>query len=767
MTRRPLRSLLLSAAPAALALTLPGLAFAADPADASAPAASTAGPASADQSTAEIVVTAAKLDVARATIQPQVGASTYTFNAQAIDTLPSGENTSLNQVVLQAPGVVQDSFGQLHIRGEHNGLQFRLNGVILPEGLSVFSQALSPRIADKVELITGALPAEYGLRTAGIVDITTKSGVYQNEGAVSLYGGSHGDFEPSFEFQGGSGATNFFVSGSYQQNDLGIESPDGSSDPIHDHTQQYQGFAYLERILDPDSRISLILGASDDRFQIPDVAGEVNGGLGLNVNGQSDYPSQDLNENQSETTQYGVVSYLHTTDRFTGQLSLFARYSTLKFTPDPVGDLLYDGISQTAQKSDVAGGLQAEGSYKLDDAHTLRGGVIVEVDRAGSQTSSQVLLIDNDPTSPGYGGQTSTQPFTVADSSAKTAETYSVYLQDEWKLAPNVTLNYGLRFDQFDGFTDENQLSPRINVVWTPTSTTTIHAGYARYFTPPPFELVASESISKFTQPTGTPLVTSTGSPVVAACGALVATTACPLVTKDATPSAERANYYDVGAEQKIGSHLTLTVDGYYKLSTDLIDEGQFGAPIILTPFNYAKGRQFGEEVTASYTQGHFTAYANFSHSTAQGLGWISSQFSFPQAALDYVATHYIALDHDETYAVSAGASYLWRGTRFGGDLIYGSGLRADLPLATPVTYPDGSVLSAIPNGEELPGYVQVNLSLSHKFEDVGGAPLEVRLDVINLFDAVYQIRNGSGVGVFAPQYGPRRGFFVGMTKSF
>ena len=89
----------------------------------------------------EIVVTAQKLDAARATIQPQLGASTFTLSKQAIANLPGGANTGLNQVILQAPGVAQDSFGQLHVRGEHNGLQFRINGVILPEGLSVFSQA--------------------------------------------------------------------------------------------------------------------------------------------------------------------------------------------------------------------------------------------------------------------------------------------------------------------------------------------------------------------------------------------------------------------------------------------------------------------------------------------------------------------------------------------------------------------------------------------------------------------------------------------------
>ena len=170
-----------------------------------------------------VTVTAAKLDAARLGIQPQLGASTYTIGAGAIDAQPGGDNNLLNQVVLQAPGVAQDSFGQLHVRGEHNGLQYRLNGIIIPEGISVFGQTLDPRLVGSLKLITGALPAEYGLRTAGIIDVTTKSGMMQPGGDISVYGGSHNEIQPSIDYGGSSGSLNYFVSGDYNTSSLGIE----------------------------------------------------------------------------------------------------------------------------------------------------------------------------------------------------------------------------------------------------------------------------------------------------------------------------------------------------------------------------------------------------------------------------------------------------------------------------------------------------------------------------------------------------------------
>ena len=176
--------------------------------------------------TIDIDVIAKKLDDARQQIQPSLGATSYNFSPQALQTIPQGDNAPLNQVLLQAPGVAQDSFGQIHLRGEHANVQYRLNGVELPEGLSVFGQALESRFANSMTLITGALPAQYGFQTAGVVDIQTKTGTTNPGAEVSMYGGSWNWLQPSFSYGGTSGTWDWFVTGDYLHNDRGIENPD-------------------------------------------------------------------------------------------------------------------------------------------------------------------------------------------------------------------------------------------------------------------------------------------------------------------------------------------------------------------------------------------------------------------------------------------------------------------------------------------------------------------------------------------------------------
>ena len=101
--------------------------------DAVPPAASPKPAATAE--TERVVVQSEALDVSREQIVPSLGATRYTVGPDRLDSQAQGENASFNQTILRFPGVAQDSFGQLHVRGEHANLQYRIDDVLLPLSL--------------------------------------------------------------------------------------------------------------------------------------------------------------------------------------------------------------------------------------------------------------------------------------------------------------------------------------------------------------------------------------------------------------------------------------------------------------------------------------------------------------------------------------------------------------------------------------------------------------------------------------------------------
>jgi outer membrane receptor protein involved in Fe transport len=670
----------------------------------------------------DVSVVAKRLEEARISIQPKIGASTYEITSQAIQNQPGADNNPLSQVLLQAPGVTLDSSqsGYIHVRNEHANVQYRINGVALPEGVSLFGQSggLSPRLATKVDLITGALPAEYGLRTAGIVDVQTKSGAFEPGGYAGMYGGSFSWLQPSGEYGGSVGRFNYFLSGDYLQNGIGI-TPATPDHPIHDDTKQGHGFGYFEYLLDPSTKVSAIFGTFVGHFQIPNSEGQQ---PVFTVNGISEFDSANADETQLEQNYYGILSYLRAEENLIYQISLFSRYTTLRFNPDPLADLMFNGIAQNYVRSSIATGLQAEGSYVLTPTHTLRGGLIFTAEHASVQTTSSVL-----PTADGE--PVSDMPFGIFQSTGQQSFTYSLYLQDAWRVLPGVTINGGLRFDYLQAFRNEWQVSPRLNLVWTPTSTTTFHIGYARYFTPPPLVFTSTAQFNQFAD-----------------------TTAAAEVTKNTTIKSERANYFDAGITQQIIPGLRIGLDAYYKQMQHLLDDGQFGAPVFLTPFNYRSGYNYGIELTGSYTLGGFSAYANLAAARQWGKRIETAQSLFSQDDLDYIYNHYIATDHTQIITASGGASYLWHRTRFSFDVLGGSGLRRS---------------DVHPNDSTVPGYAVGNIGISQGFTVPALGKMEARFDVLNLWDEKYKIRDGSGLGVFASQFGPRRGFFAGLKKVF
>ena len=430
-------------------------------------------------------------------------------------------------------------------------------------------------------------------------------------------------------------------------------------------------------------------------------------------------------QNRSGATrrnQFNVVAYQTSGDGLDYQLSYFNRTSLLHFTPDPIGDLVFNGVASDVYRQSVVNGIQEDTAWRVGHAHTLHFGFSVSVERSLVDNISTVLPID--PAS----GNPMDAPFSIFDSGARTGWLLGTYLQDEWKITNDLTLNAGLRFDEMVQYVDANHFSPRVSLTWKPSEGTTFHAGYARNFTPPQ-QVIAAPTNLALVQGTSQQPEVSTNSPVLP----------------------ERSHVFDAGVVQAIYPipGLEMGVDAYYKTARDLLDDGQFGAAYVLKGFNYARGENVGLELKSTYSSGNFRAYGNVAWARQVASNIVSNQFLFTQDELNYIASHSIYTDHAQILTASAGTSYLWNGTRFSASIIYGTGLR-----------------SGFANTDHLPSYTQVNLGLSHDFNIVPpNKPTTLRFDVVNLFDKTYEIRDGSGIGVFAPQFGPRRGFFVGISQ--
>jgi outer membrane receptor protein involved in Fe transport len=696
-------------------------------APASAATAAPAGVASAGPTPAQAALDAKMtgLDQARENLLPKIGASVSTINRAAVERLPQGDNTPIDKVILQLPGVSYDSAvsnPNFHVRSEYANVQIRINGVVLPEGVSALGAFLDTNFIGSMSLLDGALPAQYGLRTAGVLDITSRS-FAQPGGAMSLYGGSQQTITPSFDYGGSVGNNSeYFVTARGNWNALGLENPTPALGASHDDTQQGKFFGYASTLLDQSTRFSVISAASYSAFQIPNNPGQV----ALGDFGNPNASSTTLNENEYDTYIANIAAWQRHGSDGDAQIAVYSRYADVHFVPDIFGDLEFNDVASDVTRQSTLNGIQADASYLVNDRHTLRFGFAVSGEQTNINNVYTVL--------PGSPGAVTGPPFAVTDSSSLLGWNIGGYVQDEWKLTNQVMLNAGLRFDQLYQYVDANQLSPRLALVYKPLQGTTFHIGYARYFTPPYQAQAYTANIALFAGTTNAPDV-ALASPV----------------------QPERSNYYDVGVDQVVLPGLTMGVDAYYKRATDQLDDGQFGSAVVLTQFNYAEGFSEGGEFKLKYANGNFNAYANFAYNITEGKDVVSNQYLIDSADYNYLLTNWHYTDDMQLMTGSAGVSYRWNDTLFTADLIYGSGLRTgDLESTPPVP----------PNSEHTTPYAVVNLGIAHDFKwSADLKPLTLRFDIVNLFDQIYELRTGSGIGEFAPQYGARRGFFAGISQ--
>ena len=275
---------------------------------------------------------------------------------------------------------------------------------MLPDGVTGFGSIFDTSFIGSMALVTGALPAEFGLRTVGLVDITTRKDVFNNSGSVGMYGGSHGTITPSIEYGGTFGGNcpattpprrpmsrrrrpmpdcfpgvQYYFTGRYLQTTVGLESATPAYNAIHDFSQQEQGFAYMSAFVDPTTRVSLIAGTSINNFQIPERSRTTDRNDGKSAGHQRIRHHQfrfsaAQRKPVARSLTLACCRCRHPPTASTDNCPISPATTICNSYPDPVGDLLLNGIASTITRTSYTNGIQGDGSYQLNSAHTLRAG---------------------------------------------------------------------------------------------------------------------------------------------------------------------------------------------------------------------------------------------------------------------------------------------------------------------------------------------------------------------------------------------------------
>lgn len=677
-------------------------------------------------------------------IQPDSSSETYAVSRKEIEALPRGNNLSTADVLLTIPSAVNGSLGQVHIRQDHANVQLRIDGVPIPDTISAqFTDLLHPRVWERADIILGGMEAQYGNRTAAVIDITSKSGTKPGFGSLQAFGGSNESVMPSFEYGGTVGDRfRFYVMNNYLKTNRGIDPPTLGQSIFHGDGERNQTFLRGDYQLNNRNNVTWLLLNSVADYQIPTQPGlspheEIEELIRDHTDPQFvPKPSEAIDENQQEHNQYSHLVWRHdvNANQFFSVAGYF-RHSRATFTTDPYDVLAYtqdEGEPFSAGDQDrwgIAGGMRLDYTHVMNSRHTIKAGF--QIDRTSVTNKTRLFAFAREEEEEEHDGEEHGHGEPVGGVLNRNADRRIVgyreefWIQDQFKPNEHWTLNLGLRLDHVHGYISATQVSPRVGVTYAPNDQHAFHAFYGRLFTPPnlegiPFQVLNTQGTTDEDQ-------------------------------TNVKTNAERSHYVELGSKHAIGDGVVLQLTGYYKVSTNMHDAHQFGATPMLNWFAHERGWQRGIEgsLKARVTDA-ITARANVAWGQSKGYGLQSGHFLLHEHELNHIRTSEgVFTDHSQTMTSSAVLTWRpWQRTTITGQMLYGSGLRSAS---------DG----ARTNSGHADSHTTYNVSMTRVFPVSTKQKLLVGFDVVNLFDQREFLNVGEqSVGLGVSHANTPRSFF-------
>ena len=672
-----------------------------------------------------------------APIQYKASSETYPVSRKEIEELPRGNNVELQDVLLTIPSAVYGSLKQVHLRQDHANLQLRIDGVPIPDTVSsTFSDVISPRAWERADIILGGMEAQYGNKTAAVLDITTKSGTKPGFGSVQLFGGSNRTITPSFEYGGTIGEKfRFYVLNSYTATNRGIEPPTLGHSIFHGQSERNQTFMRGDYQYDNSNNFSWVFLNSVAKYQIPtlpgrevDPSGQILPLLQASRPGFTPVSSQAIDENQKEHNQYGHMVWRHDVNSSNFfSLSGYFRQTRAMFRTDPFNVLAYtadptESFSAGSQdRNAYSGGVRLDYTYIPNKDHVIKTGF--QVDRTQTVNKTRLFTFADD----GAGNPIGNVLGLDADNRL-IGWRQEFWIQDQWSPNDHWTFNLGVRADAVQYQRHEGQLSPRVGITYKADPANVFHVFYGRQFTPPNLEAISFAKLNT------------------------AGTKAAPDNTTNNTVRAERAHYFEVGSYHALSRWATVQLTGYYKLAHFLSDAGQFGTTPLLNYFAFERGWQRGiDGALKLQLMENLSARGNVAWGQCKGYGLQSGHVLLEQKEIDDINSRGgVFCDHSQTLTSSGVVAYRFmERTTLTGQVLFASGLR---------TAEEGGKT----NSTHSPSYTIYNLSLTHVISlPWDNQKLLLGFDVVNVLDQQYFINQGEGsLGLGVSHAGMPRSFY-------
>lgn len=561
---------------------------------------------------------------------------------------PGADRTnSLSMITNYVPGSYV-THNQMHIRGGHQ-VTWLVDGVPVANTniADTVGPQFDPKDIDYLEVQRGSYSAEYGDRTYGVFNVVPRSGFERQREAELLI--SYGNFNQTndqLSFGDHSKRFAYYASINGNRSDYGLETP--VPQVLHDQSNGLGGFASLIFNRNPKDQFRLVTALRRDFYQVPNDQHAQDAGI------------RDIEHERDAFINFSWVRTLN--DKLLLTVSPFYHYNRAAF----IGGRNDTSVVATDERASQYGGAQAVLSA-LTRKHNAKAGFY------GFWQSDTAFF--------GLQGEDGNGPVNLEQEENPQGNLTAVFVEDQYKPAPWVTLTGGVRLTRFHGSLTETAASPRVGAaIRIPRTNIVLHGFYGRFYQAPPLSTL-SGPLLQFALAQGVDFIPLHG---------------------------ERDEERQFGITIPIKGW-AVDADYFHTGVKNLFDHDTLGNSNIFLPLTIERGRMRGFEVTARspqvFRRGQF--YLAYSNQRLQGQGTVTgglTDFS-PPADLFF-------LDHDQRQTLSTG---------------FTANLRARAYVSANVSYGSGFLNGDGP--DHLPGHTTFGFSVGKGF----GENWSVALQTVNL----------------------------------